>query len=92
MCLIKVQSRIKMLWKKSKIPFEMSKEFINRFTDPTELSFNSAFEFLSSDIVDNYIDNIFKEMHNQDADKDYINWNAQIGVDVRRRRSDNPLL
>jgi hypothetical protein len=53
-----------MLWKKSKIPFEMSKEFINRFTDPTELSFNSAFEFLSSDIVDNYIDNIFKEMHN----------------------------
>jgi len=30
-------------------------------------------------------------MHNEDADKDNVNWDAEIGVEVRRRRSDNPL-
>lgn len=31
-------------------------------------------------------------MYNEDADKDYLNWKAEIGIEVRRKRSDNPLL
>jgi hypothetical protein len=92
MCLIKVQSRIKLLWRKSRIPFEMSKEFINRFTEPSEPGASCAFEFLSAETAEAHIDALFKDMYNEDADKDYINWNAGIGIEVRRRLSSNPLL
>lgn len=63
MCLIKVQSRLKLLWRKGKIPFEMSKQFIDRFIDPIDSS-AEGFNFLNCEVSEQHVDSFFKEMYN----------------------------
>lgn len=35
---------------------------------------------------------LFKEMYNEDADRDTIEWKSEIGIEVKRRKSNNPLM
>ena len=89
-CMVKIQNYVKLLWRKSRIPFEMTSQFMIRFTEGQNVE--DPYDFLNWETDDKRTEEIFKDLTNDECDKDQLFWKSDGGVETRRKRSDNPLL
>ena len=67
----------------------MSNQFLTRFTEGQKIQ--DPFDYLSWEINDEKEKELFKDMGNHEVNRDYI-FRGPNGVEVRRKKSNNPLL